>query len=83
MLGSQCRPFTHLRRRFSPTGPVIVTRFFFHVRLLERYGSAVFFRGRQCTMSSHGSCRTALRSEDIERMDWPARSQDLNPIEHV
>ncbi|GFV01734.1 hypothetical protein TNCV_1672701 [Trichonephila clavipes] len=25
----------------------------------------------------------ALESEDIERMDWPARSPDLNPIEHV
>ncbi|GFW13774.1 transposable element Tcb2 transposase [Trichonephila clavipes] len=24
-----------------------------------------------------------LQSEDIERMDWPARSPDLNPIEHV
>ncbi|GBL87031.1 Transposable element Tcb2 transposase [Araneus ventricosus] len=24
-----------------------------------------------------------LESEDIRRMDWPARSQDLNPIEHV
>ncbi|GFT30026.1 transposable element Tc1 transposase [Trichonephila clavipes] len=24
-----------------------------------------------------------LGSEDIERMDWPARSLDLNPIEHV
>ncbi|GFV70153.1 transposable element Tcb2 transposase [Trichonephila clavipes] len=24
-----------------------------------------------------------LDSEDIERMDWPARSPDLNPIEHV
>ncbi|GFT14970.1 transposable element Tcb2 transposase [Trichonephila clavipes] len=24
-----------------------------------------------------------LVSEDIERMDWPARSSDLNPIEHV
>ncbi|GFX54186.1 transposable element Tcb2 transposase [Trichonephila clavipes] len=34
-------------------------------------------------MSSHSSCRTALESEDIERMDWPARSPDLNPIEHV
>ncbi|GFV24194.1 hypothetical protein TNCV_2427661 [Trichonephila clavipes] len=50
----------------------------------SRYGSAVPFNGRQCTMSSHSSCRTALReSEDIERMDWPARSPDLNPIEHV
>ncbi|GFT64142.1 transposable element Tcb2 transposase [Trichonephila clavipes] len=24
-----------------------------------------------------------LESEDIERMDWPARSTDLNLIEHV
>ncbi|GFV30792.1 hypothetical protein TNCV_3666831 [Trichonephila clavipes] len=24
-----------------------------------------------------------LESADIERMDWPARSPDLNPIEHV
>ncbi|GBN56780.1 hypothetical protein AVEN_245927-1 [Araneus ventricosus] len=24
-----------------------------------------------------------LESEDIRRMDWPARSSDLNPIEHV
>ncbi|GFX33625.1 transposable element Tc3 transposase [Trichonephila clavipes] len=24
-----------------------------------------------------------LQSEDIERMDWPARSPDLIPIEHV
>ncbi|GFV84736.1 transposable element Tc3 transposase [Trichonephila clavipes] len=24
-----------------------------------------------------------LESEDIERMDWPARSRNLNPIEHV
>ncbi|GFX25727.1 transposable element Tcb2 transposase [Trichonephila clavipes] len=43
------------------TGPVIVTRFFFHM--------CVFLE--------------ALWSEDIERMDWPARSPDLNPIEHV
>ncbi|GFU72334.1 hypothetical protein TNCV_4715451 [Trichonephila clavipes] len=35
-------------------------------------------------MSSHSSCaEQLLESEDIERMDWPARSPDLNPIEHV
>ncbi|GFX63584.1 transposable element Tcb2 transposase [Trichonephila clavipes] len=41
------------------------------------------FHGRQCTMSSRSSCRTALRGEDIERMDFPTRSPDLNPFEHV
>ncbi|GFV21647.1 hypothetical protein TNCV_903531 [Trichonephila clavipes] len=30
-----------------------------------RYGSAVPFHGRQCTMSSHSSCRTALRGVRI------------------
>ncbi|GFV37263.1 transposable element Tc1 transposase [Trichonephila clavipes] len=25
----------------------------------------------------------AMEREDIERIDWPARSPDLNPIEHV
>ncbi|GFT55686.1 DDE_3 domain-containing protein [Trichonephila clavipes] len=24
-----------------------------------------------------------LENEDIPRMEWPVRSQDLNPIEHV
>ncbi|GFV89839.1 transposable element Tcb2 transposase [Trichonephila clavipes] len=40
-------------------------------------------------MDGNASCRGTvaaeqlLESEDIERMDWPARSADLNPIEHV
>ncbi|GFX78752.1 hypothetical protein TNCV_1918851 [Trichonephila clavipes] len=29
------------------------------------------------------SAEQLLESEDIERMDWPARSPDLNPFEHV
>ncbi|GFX88265.1 transposable element Tcb2 transposase [Trichonephila clavipes] len=50
----------------------------------RRCGSAVLFHGRQCTISSHSSGGNALReSEDIELSDWPARSPDLNPIEHV
>ncbi|GFV83337.1 transposable element Tcb2 transposase [Trichonephila clavipes] len=67
------------------TGPVIVTRFFFHM--------CVFFRGAMglqfLFMDDNAPChRTVaaeqlLESEDIERMDWPARSPDLNPIEHV
>ncbi|GFW59437.1 transposable element Tcb2 transposase [Trichonephila clavipes] len=33
----------------------------------------------------HGivAAKQLLESDDIERMDWPARSPDLNPIEHV
>ncbi|GFX10630.1 transposable element Tcb2 transposase [Trichonephila clavipes] len=51
------------------------------------------FRGAMCLqflfMYDNAPChRTVaseplLESEDIERMDWPARSPDLNPIEHV
>ncbi|GFY26011.1 transposable element Tcb2 transposase [Trichonephila clavipes] len=29
------------------------------------------------------AAKQLIESEDIERMDWPARSPDLNPIEHV
>ncbi|GFX95788.1 transposable element Tcb2 transposase [Trichonephila clavipes] len=29
------------------------------------------------------AAKQLLESEDIERMDWPERSPDLNPIEHV
>ncbi|GFT37426.1 transposable element Tc1 transposase [Trichonephila clavipes] len=29
------------------------------------------------------AAKPLLESEDIERMDWPARSPSLNPIEHV
>ncbi|GFT92951.1 transposable element Tcb2 transposase [Trichonephila clavipes] len=34
-------------------------------------------------MTMHGHIGLLLESEDISRMDWPAYSPDLNPIEHV
>ncbi|GFT78521.1 transposable element Tcb2 transposase [Trichonephila clavipes] len=52
--------------------------------VLRRYGSAFPFH-----FPSNAPCHRPvaaeqlLESEDIERMDWPARSTDLNPIEHV
>ncbi|GFV23812.1 transposable element Tc3 transposase [Trichonephila clavipes] len=69
-------------------GPVIVTRFFFHMSFFLR-----LFRGAMglqfLFMDDNAPChrtvaaKQLLESEDIERMDWPARSPDLNPIEHV
>ncbi|GFX51541.1 hypothetical protein TNCV_5012451 [Trichonephila clavipes] len=48
------------------TGPVIVTRFFFHMCVfLEALWVCSSFYGRQCTMSSHSSCRTALREQTL------------------
>ncbi|GFW72671.1 transposable element Tc1 transposase [Trichonephila clavipes] len=44
---------------------------------------AVPFHGRQCPCHRTVAAEQLLESEDIERMDWPARSPDLNPIEHV
>ncbi|GFW26864.1 transposable element Tcb2 transposase [Trichonephila clavipes] len=39
------------------------------------------FRGAPCHCTV--AAKQLLESEDIERMDWPARFPDLNPIEHV
>ncbi|GFX00775.1 transposable element Tc1 transposase [Trichonephila clavipes] len=63
------------------TGPVIVTRFFFHmcVFLKALWVCSSF----SWTTMHHVIAEQLLESEDIERMDWPARSPDLNLIEHV
>ncbi|GFU96652.1 RNase H domain-containing protein [Trichonephila clavipes] len=49
--------------------------------VLRRYGSAVPLHHAPCHRTV--AAEQLLESEDIERMDWPARSPDLNPIEHV
>ncbi|GFU06985.1 transposable element Tcb1 transposase [Trichonephila clavipes] len=43
----------------------------------RRYGSAVPFHGRQCTMSSHSSCRTALRERLAVRTLTPVTIREL------
>ncbi|GFW85023.1 transposable element Tcb2 transposase [Trichonephila clavipes] len=67
------------------TGPVIVTRFFFHmcVFLEALCVCSSFFMDDNAPCHRTVAEEQLLESEDIERMDWPARSPDLNPIEHV
>ncbi|GFV31504.1 transposable element Tc1 transposase [Trichonephila clavipes] len=67
------------------TGPVIVTRFFFHmcVFLEALWVCSSFFMDDNAPCHRTVAAEQLLESEDIERMDWPARSPDLNPTEHV
>ncbi|GFV88147.1 transposable element Tcb2 transposase [Trichonephila clavipes] len=51
--------------------------------VLRRYGSAVPFMDDNAPFHRTVAAEQLLESEDIERMDWPARSPDLNPIEYV
>ncbi|GFU61848.1 transposable element Tcb2 transposase [Trichonephila clavipes] len=51
--------------------------------VLMRYGSAVPFHGDNAPCHHTVAAEQLLEREDIERMDWPARSPDLNPIEYV
>ncbi|GFV41002.1 transposable element Tc1 transposase [Trichonephila clavipes] len=67
------------------TGPVIVTRFLFPYVHLFRGAMGLQFLFMDDNAQCHRTvaAEQLLESEDIECMDWPARSPDLNPIEHV
>ncbi|GFS52269.1 transposable element Tcb2 transposase [Trichonephila clavipes] len=77
------------RTSLKGTGSVNGTRY--SNEILLRY--VCLFRGAMglqfLFMADNAPCHRIvaaeqlLKSEDIERMDWPARSSDLNPIEHV
>ncbi|GFT90997.1 transposable element Tc3 transposase [Trichonephila clavipes] len=54
-----------------------------YVRLLEAHGSAVPFMDDNAPCHRTVAAEQLLESEDVERMDLPARSPDLNPIAHV
>ncbi|GFU49901.1 transposable element Tc3 transposase [Trichonephila clavipes] len=51
--------------------------------VVRRYGSAVPFMDANAPCHRTVAAEQLLESEDIERMDWPARNLDLNPIEYV
>ncbi|GFU64303.1 transposable element Tcb1 transposase [Trichonephila clavipes] len=55
-----------------------------HVRLFRGAMGAEFeFMGYNACPHHANIVDECLQSEDITRMDWPAYSPDLNPIEHV
>ncbi|GFV25006.1 transposable element Tcb1 transposase [Trichonephila clavipes] len=46
-------------------------------------GAELLFMGDNARPHGENIVYECLQSEDITRMDWPAYSPDLNPIEHV
>ncbi|GFS66043.1 transposable element Tc3 transposase [Trichonephila clavipes] len=55
-----------------------------HVRLFRGAMGAEFLFMDDNARPHHANIvDECLQSEDITRMDWPAYSPDLNPIEHV
>ncbi|GFY33327.1 transposable element Tcb1 transposase [Trichonephila clavipes] len=55
-----------------------------HVRLFRgAMGAAFLFMDDNARPHRANIVDECLQSEDIPRMDWPAYSPDLNPIEHV
>ncbi|GFV77903.1 DDE_3 domain-containing protein [Trichonephila clavipes] len=55
-----------------------------HVRLFRgAMGAEFLFMDDNAHLHRANIVDECLQSEDIIRMDWPAYSQDLNPIEHV
>ncbi|GFW76383.1 transposable element Tcb1 transposase [Trichonephila clavipes] len=55
-----------------------------HVRLFRgAMGDEFLFMDENARLHCENIVDECLQSEDITRMDWPAYSPDLNPIEHV
>ncbi|GFW71911.1 transposable element Tcb2 transposase [Trichonephila clavipes] len=79
----------HPRTSLKGTGSVNGTRYcneilLPYVRLFRgAMGLQFLFMDDNAPCHRTVAAEQLLESEDIERMDWPARSPDLNPIEHV
>ncbi|GFV01125.1 transposable element Tcb2 transposase [Trichonephila clavipes] len=55
-----------------------------HVRLFRRaMGAEFLFMDDNARPHCANIVDECLQSDDITRMDWPAYSPDLKPIEHV
>ncbi|GFW44642.1 transposable element Tcb2 transposase [Trichonephila clavipes] len=83
MLGS--RTDLHIFDAGSVNGTRYCNEIFLpYVRLFRgAMGLQFFFMDDNAPCHRTVAAEQLLESEDIERMDWPTRSPDLNPIEHV
>ncbi|GFV01217.1 transposable element Tc1 transposase [Trichonephila clavipes] len=83
MLGS--RTYLHIFDAGSVNGTRYCNEILFpYVRLFRgSMGLQFLFMNDNAPCHRTVAAEQLLESEDIERMDWPARSPDLNPIEHV
>ncbi|GFX64240.1 transposable element Tcb2 transposase [Trichonephila clavipes] len=75
----------HISDRGSVTGDRYCEEILLpHVRLfLGAIGPDFIFTDDNARSHRTLAVEELLESEDITRMDWPAYSSDLNPIEHV
>ncbi|GFS62354.1 transposable element Tcb2 transposase [Trichonephila clavipes] len=83
MLGS--RTYLHIFNAGSVNGTRYCNEILLpYVRLFRgAMGQRFLFMDDNAPRHRTVAAEQLLESEDIERMDWPARSPDLNPMEHV
>ncbi|UYV63797.1 hypothetical protein LAZ67_2005644 [Cordylochernes scorpioides] len=87
--GLLCSPLTHTPSTFFSGGTLTAQRY--RHEILELYlrpyrdqiGHNLIFMDDNARPHRARLVNEYLQSENIRRMDWPARSPDLNPIEHV
>jgi len=70
------RNLTGARYRDEILRPVVVP-------FLQRHRPGAIFQQDNATSHTCHVSRTFLRQNNVQVLDWPARSSDLSPIEHV
>ncbi|GFX13207.1 transposable element Tcb2 transposase [Trichonephila clavipes] len=82
--GSRNHPSNIIERdRYGGRGVLVWGGIMLGSRTYLHILDAVFFMDDNAPCHRTVAAEQLLESEDIERMDWTARSPDLNPLEHV